>query len=133
MIINRDRFKVESVSFYSDLLMSKLTALAIGLLAVIAIAPKSQAMSATVDPISVKQPAANLQSQLIIKIGGQSEYSDREELHRRRRYWEIHREREAARRRHEYYSRRYRDRDGYYDRDRGEFRVEYRGGYRHDH
>jgi hypothetical protein len=118
--------------------MSKLTALVVGLLAVIAIAPKSQAMSATVDPISAKQPAANLQSQVIIKIGGQSGYSYREELHRRR-YWEIQREREAARRRHEYYSRRYRGHDGYdgYDRDRGgyrgEYRVEYRGEYRRDH
>jgi hypothetical protein len=98
--------------------MLKLTSLALGLLTVITIAPKSEAMSANVSPLSLQQPAGNLHSQVIIKLGGQPERYDRAEIRRR----ELEREREAARRRHQYHSHnRYDDRDKYhgeYHRDR---------------
>lgn len=98
--------------------MLKLTSLALGLLTVMAIAPKSEAMSANTNPLSLQQPAGNLHSQVIIKLGGQSERYDRAEIRRR----ELEREREAARRRHQYHSHnRYDDRDKYH------------GEYRRDH
>jgi hypothetical protein len=81
--------------------MLKLTSLALGLLTVIAIAPKSEAMSATTSPLSLQTPAGNLHSQVTIKLGGQSERNDRYDRGEayRRRELELAREREAARRR----------------------------------
>jgi hypothetical protein len=56
--------------------MSKLTALAIGMLMVISIAPKSQAMTTKIEAPSL-QPAANLHSQIILKAADESrEYSN---------------------------------------------------------
>jgi hypothetical protein len=83
--------------------MLKLTSLALGLLTVIAIAPRSEAMSTTVTPLSIEQPAANLHSQVIFKVG-QPGYSRRSEAQRRR-------ERAAELRR-----RQSRGRNGKYDR-----------------
>jgi hypothetical protein len=86
--------------------MSKLTALAIGLLTVISIAPQSQAMTTNIDSPSLQQPAANLHSQIILKVAEQQrEYShhrhdeseDRYHGHRRER--ELEREREFERKR----------------------------------
>lgn len=88
--------------------MPKLTALAIALLTVMSIAPKSQAMSATDTAVSARQPAGDLHAQLIIKIGG----NDRS-YHDDDRYRQIEREREAERRRREYYSQRRQERERY--------------------
>jgi hypothetical protein len=100
--------------------MLKLTSLALGLLTVIAIAPKSEAMSATTSPLSLQTPAGNLHSQVIIKLGGQSERDDRHDRGEayRRRELELEREREAARRRHQVreHHDRYRDNDYRYHR-----------------
>jgi hypothetical protein len=123
---------------HRNLLMTKLTALAIALLTVITIAPQSQATSVHAAAGSTSQPTEELHAQLIIKIGGDSQPNYRGED--RRRYRE-EREREAIRRRREYYSQRnyYRNE---YDRNRGEYRrdenrdryrhEEYRGEYRRD-
>ncbi len=114
--------------------MLKITSLAIGLLTVLSIAPRSAAMTANSRPLTVPQPAADRHAQLIIKIGGgQPEYHHREEEYRHRQ-WEIERarerEREAERRRREYYSRRYHDRDRHHEEyRRDEYRGEYRGDY----
>ncbi len=70
--------------------MLKLTSLAlaqpigtiIGLLTVIAIAPKSEAMTANAQPISLQQPAGDLHAQVIFKIGT-PEYRRREAQRRR--------------------------------------------------
>lgn len=101
--------------------MLKFTSLALGLLTVIAIAPASQAATYN-NSVSVQKPAADLHSQLIIKIGGQPEYHHRGEAERRReleREREREREREAARRRHQSYGHRYHGDDrGEYRRDR---------------
>ena len=80
--------------------MLKLTSLALGLLTVIAIAPKSEAMSANNVQSSLQQPAGDLHAQVIFKIGT-PEYRRREAQRRR----EMER-REAERRRRE--ARRYR-------------------------
>ena len=86
--------------------MSKLTTLAIALLTVISIAPKSQAMTTNTNAPSLEQPAANLHSQVILKVAEQPrEYShrrrhdkseDRYPEHRREEDREDEREREAA-------------------------------------
>jgi hypothetical protein len=55
----------------------------IGLLAVISIAPKSEAMSANIQPSSLQQPAENLHSQIIFRIGERG-YTRREEWQYRR-------------------------------------------------
>jgi hypothetical protein len=116
--------------------MSKLTALAIALLTVISIAPESQAMSTNASPIAVKQPAGDLQAQLIIKIGGNSDrpyYGDdrrREDDYYRR----LEQEREAERRRREFYAQRRHDRRRYHrerEEYRGDYHREYRDDYRH--
>jgi hypothetical protein len=82
--------------------MLKLTALAIGLLTVISIAPQSQAMTTNIDAPSLQQPAANLHSQIILKVSEQpraysnhrrhGESQDRYRAHRRER--ELERERQ---------------------------------------
>ncbi|WP_310489917.1 hypothetical protein, partial [Chamaesiphon sp. VAR_69_metabat_338] len=72
--------------------MSKFVSLAIGLLAVISIAPKSGAMSANIQPSSLQQPAENLHSQIIFRTG-ERDYNRREQRQYRRdlrqqRRWE---------------------------------------------
>ena len=113
--------------------MPKLTALAIALLTVMSIAPKSQAMSTIDSSVLARQPAGDLHAQLIIKIGGNDRsYRDDD------RYRQVEREREAERRRREYYSQRRQDRERYnrerYHQDRryDERRYDYRREYRHD-
>ena len=97
--------------------MLKLTSLAIGLLTVISMAPRSEAMTANDHPISIERPAANLHSQVILKIGERG-YSRRGDYQRRRELeLQREREREAARRRQ--YRRHYdRSERGEYRRDR---------------
>jgi DNA-binding LacI/PurR family transcriptional regulator len=80
--------------------MSKLTALAIGMLMVISIAPKSQAMTTKIEAPAL-QPAANLHSQIILKAADESrEYSNHrrhdesEDRHQGYRRGERERERE---------------------------------------
>jgi hypothetical protein len=97
--------------------MFKFTSLALGLLSIMAIAPKSEAMSANTTPLSFQQPAANLHSQVIIKLGGQPERYEGAQA-RRRREIELERERAAARRHHKDYSHHRYDDRGEYRRDR---------------
>jgi hypothetical protein len=79
--------------------MSKLTALAIGMLMVISIAPKSQATTTKIDAPSL-QPAANLHSQIILKAAEHPrEYSNhRRDDESEDRHHEHRGERERARR-----------------------------------
>ncbi|WP_309738405.1 hypothetical protein [Chamaesiphon sp. OTE_20_metabat_361] len=117
--------------------MPKLTALAIALLTVMSIAPKSHAMSTTDSAVSARQPAGDLHAQLIIKIGGNDRsYRDDD------RYRQIEREREAELRRREYYSQRRQERKRYYreryhndrrydDRRYDDLRYDDRREYRH--
>jgi hypothetical protein len=91
--------------------MLKLTSLAIGLLTVVSMAPKSEAMSVTAAPLSLQQPAGDLHAQVIFKIGGQQDYRRRMNLQRRREL-ELQREREREARRRNYRNR------GEYRRDR---------------
>jgi hypothetical protein len=111
-------------------IMLKLTSLAIGLLTVLAIAPKSEAMTASINSQSLHQPAGDLHAQLIIKIGDTStnnhRYSD----------YEYEREREAAARRRAYYARHRRYENREYRNENREYRNENReshGEYRHSH
>ena len=116
MLIGRSSYgKTNLISPGSEsefLPMSKLTTLAISLLTVISIAPKSQAMTTNTNSPSLQQPAANLHSQVIFKVAEQPrEYSyhrrhdkseDRHHGHRREEEreheleQEHEREREAA-------------------------------------
>jgi hypothetical protein len=114
--------------------MSKFTALAIGLLSVISIVPTAQAATGISNQSNLQQPDSNLHAQVFIRFGTPlpPRRYYRDELIRRRQ-WQIEREREAELRR-EFYSRRYRDREGFY-RGGGDFRdeprsvqVEFRGG-----
>ena len=99
--------------------MLKVTSLVLGLLTVIAIVPKSDAMLTNDRPLSIEQPAGNLHAQIIFQIG-QPDYRNRGQAQRRREF-ELAREREAERRRREYYQRNhYRGRDR--DRNYGEYR-----------
>ena len=112
--------------------MPKLTALAISLLTVMSIAPKSQALSTTDSSVFARQPAGDLHAQLIIKIGGNDRsYRDDD------RYRQIEREREEEHRRREYYSQRRQDRERYFreryhhDRRYDDRRDDERREYRH--
>ncbi len=89
----------------------------IGLLTIISITPKSEAMSASSSPISLQQPAENLHAQIIFKVGDRNRrgYSHRE---RERRREEIRRERELERRQYRNRNRRERERDREYRRNR---------------
>jgi hypothetical protein len=99
--------------------MWKLTSLAIGLLTIGSIAPKSEAMTANTQP-SLQQPAANLHSQIIFRIGERG-YTRREEWQYRRDL-RMQRRREAERRQYGHMGRYHRDgdrnHDGEYNRDR---------------
>jgi hypothetical protein len=73
--------------------MSKFISLALGLLAVISIVPKSEAMSANIQPSSLQQPAKNLHSQIIFRIGERGytrreEWQYRRDLRMQQRRWE---------------------------------------------
>lgn len=78
--------------------MLKLTSLAIGLLTVISMAPSAEAMAATAPAVSISQPAANLHSQVILKIGDRDRGYSRGSIWQRRRELELQRERQARRR-----------------------------------
>jgi hypothetical protein len=79
----------------TEIPMMKLISLAIGLLTIVSIAPNSEAMSANVQS-SLQQPAGNLHSQIIFRIGDRG-YTRREEWQYRRDL-RMQRKREAARR-----------------------------------
>ena len=66
-----------------ELPMLKLTSLAIGLITMISFEPKSEAMSANIQPSSLQQPAGSLHSQIIFRIGDRG-YTRREEWQYRR-------------------------------------------------
>jgi hypothetical protein len=87
--------------------MSKLVSLAIGLLTVISIAPRSEAMSANLQPSSLQQPAENLHAQIIFRIGDRG-YTRRQEWQYRRDL-KMQQQREAERR--QYRNRRNRERE----------------------
>jgi hypothetical protein len=93
--------------------MLKFISLAIGLLTIVSIAPTSEAMTANTLP-SLQQPAANLHSQIIFRIGTRG-YTRRQEGQYRRDLI-IQRKREAARRQHERMGDR--NRNGEYNGDR---------------
>jgi hypothetical protein len=76
--------------------MLKFTSLAIGLLTIISFAPKSEAMTANIQPSSLQQPAGNLHSQIIFRIGDRG-YTRRQEGQYRRDLV-MQRKREAQRR-----------------------------------
>jgi hypothetical protein len=100
--------------------MLKLTSVALGLLATVAIAQPSLAVNATnTSTSSIARPADNLHSQLIIKIGDRG-------YHRDRYYWERARQERLARQRWEarQYRRWLRDRD--YHRSRYDYRYDHR-------
>jgi hypothetical protein len=85
----------------------------IGLITILSIAPKSEAMAANVQP-SLQQPAANLHSQIIFRIGDRG-YTRREEWQYRRDL-RMQRRREAERRQYGHMGRYHRD--GEHNRDR---------------
>jgi hypothetical protein len=97
LLIRSIQLKVRAFLFTIkvELHMLKLTSLAIGLLAVISIAPNSEAMTANTQP-SLQQPAGNLHSQIIFRIGDRG-YTRRQEGQYRRDL-AIQRKREAQRR-----------------------------------
>jgi hypothetical protein len=105
--------------------MSKFTALALGLLSVISIVPTAQAATGISNQPSLQQPAGDLHAQVFIRFGAPIPRPYYREEYDRRRQWQIEREREAALRR-EFYSRRYRDREGFY-RGGGEFHGQPQG------
>ncbi len=78
--------------------MLKLTSLAIGLITLVSFAPKSEAMNANVQPSSLQQPAGNLHSQIIFRIGNRGYTRGQEGQYRRDLV--MQRKREAQRRQH---------------------------------
>jgi hypothetical protein len=85
--------------------MLKFTSIAIGLLTTIAFVPNSEAMTANIQPLSLQQPAANLHSQIIFRIGDRG--------YTRRQEWQYRRDLRMQQRREE---RRQYSRDGRYNR-----------------
>jgi hypothetical protein len=79
----------------TEIPMLKLISLAIGLITIVSISPKSEAMTANMQPL-LQQPAANLHAQIIFRIGDRG-YTRREEW-QYRRDMRMQRRREAARR-----------------------------------
>jgi len=90
----------------------------IGLITIVSIAPKSEAMTANMQP-SLQQPAVNLHSQIIFRIGERS--------YTRRQEWQYRRDLRMQRRRER--ERRQYGRMGGYNRDGGYSRD---GGYNRD-
>ncbi|WP_373543032.1 hypothetical protein [Chamaesiphon sp.] len=73
-----------------------LTPLALAALTAISIAPQAQAFPINIDSISIGQSSRSNQPRIVVKIGGQPEYSNR---------WKSHyRHRESDRRRYDPYS-----------------------------
>jgi hypothetical protein len=87
--------------------MLKLMSLAIGLLTIVSMTPKSEAMSANIQPSSLQQPATNLHSQIIFRIGDRG--------YTRRQEWQYRRDLKMQQRR----ERRQYSREGRYSRDGG--------------
>ncbi|WP_310488519.1 hypothetical protein [Chamaesiphon sp. VAR_69_metabat_338] len=90
--------------------MLKITAFAIGILTIVAIAPKSEAMSPSSPPVSIETATANLHSQVILnnpdrdrRYNRDRGYSRGSILQQRR---DLERRREADRRRYRYDERR---------------------------
>jgi hypothetical protein len=104
--------------------MLKPISVVIGCLTMFAIAPRSDATISNFQPVAVEQVAANLHSQVILKIGDRDRFYNRGRGYSRggiiqqRRNLERQRDREADRRRDRYGDRRDRPNDGYYRRDR---------------
>jgi hypothetical protein len=104
--------------------MLKPISVIIGCLTIIAMAPRSDAMMANSQPTAIEQAAANLHSQVILKIGDRDRRYNRDRGYSRgsilqqRRNLERQRDREADRRRYRYGDRRGRPNDGYYRRER---------------
>ncbi len=90
--------------------MLKITSLAIGLLTIIAIAPKAEAITANSQPVSIEQSTANLHSQVILKVGDRNRRYNRERGYNRgsilQQRRDLERQREADRRRARYNERR---------------------------
>jgi hypothetical protein len=93
----------------------KFISLAIGLLTIISIAPKSEAMNANVRP-SLQQPAENLHAQIIFRIGDRG-YTRRQEWQYRRDL-KMQQQREAERRQYRNRRERERERNREYRRNR---------------
>jgi hypothetical protein len=97
-----------------------ITPLAIAALTVISIVPKSAAFPINLDSIFIGQSHGDDRPRVVVKIGGQPEYSNRWEGQRRQEELRREREREAEHRRHRNYAQRdrYSDNRGEYRRDR---------------
>jgi hypothetical protein len=93
--------------------MLKFTSIAIGLLTIVSMTPKSEAITANVQPSSLQQPAGNLHSQIIFRIGDRG-YTRREEGQYRRDL-KMQRKRDSERRQYNRMGRS--NRDGRYNRD----------------
>ncbi len=119
--------------------MIHFNSLAISLLAVISIAPASQAFTPIAHPPAIEQPAANLQAQLTIIIGNPAPIPQTvvvetirrqpEPVYRVPSRWEISRDRHEEFSRHD----RFRDKHSHHRRDRDEDRREYRQESRQEH
>jgi hypothetical protein len=99
--------------------MLKLTAFAIGILTIVAIVPKSEAMSINSQPVSIESATANLHAQVILNNSDRNRRYNRDRgysrgsiLQQRR---DLERQRAADRRRYRYDERRNRTypNDGY--------------------
>jgi hypothetical protein len=90
----------------TEIPMLKLISLAIGLITIVSIAPKSEAMTANMQPL-LQQPAANLHSQIIFRIGDRG--------YTRRQEWQYRRDLKMQQRR----ERRQYSREGRYSRNGG--------------
>jgi hypothetical protein len=104
--------------------MLKPISVVIGCLTMFAMVPRSDAMMANSQTAAREPAAANLHSQVILKIGDRDRRYNRDRGYSRggilqqRRSLERQRDREADRRRARYGDRRDRPNDGYYRRDR---------------
>jgi catalase len=115
-------------------MLKLITPVALGLLTVLSIAPKSEAIPINLNSIYFEQSSRDVQPRVIVNLGIASEHSNRWEIQRRQELAQ-QREREANRRRYRYYSRHDRYSNDRYSNDRGErgeYRGEYRGEFRHD-
>jgi catalase len=107
-------------------MLKLITPVALGLLTVLAIAPKSQAIPINLNSLYFEQSSRDAQPRVIVNLGIPSEHSNRWELQRRQELAQ-QRDREANRRRYRYYSRNDR-----WSNDRNEYRGEYRGEFHHN-
>jgi hypothetical protein len=99
-------------------MLKLITPIALATIAVLSIAPKSQAIPINLNSIFIGQNRdGDTRVRAVVQLGNQPEYANRWQG-RRHREWEIQREREAELRRR-----------ADYHRDRSDYRGEYRGGY----